>query len=662
MALRNRTIRGARLEYRDRFRAAIGEFHACRALCKVLHAEAGKDWSSWDGIPRDCLTLILSYFTTMDLVGVIDAVATPLSLAEAGDGNLFRIFARKRPLWDREDEAGEYDSVTTCDGTVYVHDAGLDREHQTLVEHREFAVDGAFSEAAADAEVYEAAAAPLVEAALQAAGTRATVIFFGQTGTGKTRTAVAFQELIAARVFDGRDAAKITVAATCVEIRGKVATDLLGGRARVKVLEDGEKRMHVRGAVEARAASRDDLLDVLARAAALRSVRSTANNAQSSRSHCVSTLTIETEGASEPSVLVLVDLAGSERNDEQKGHASRSVIMETVEINRTLSTLKDCFRAVRGLDVDHEVVRETWGWTPQMVEDWKNAKVADWVQRGLDVADPRRADWLEAQCSRRLASAVEFTKIKPLAAGPTESARSRRLRCPYRDTLLSKLLADCFLSADHRVAVVSTLSPSATDVEHSRRTLETVSAMRGAAEMVQRVVTAAARQTQQEKETYEPVAKWSASRVKRWLASRERFASVVRLRDGVSGRDLLRLSKQRLRASCCGGDEALAAALFDAIRAESRAQDDRTRTARLRKQALMRGEALDAVDAAPLPKPPDRDRGALADANGANPPPPPGPPTKAGSKGSEAPAPRPCTTFVSTGASIMVHNEGDAPP
>ena len=129
MALRNRTIRGARLEYRDRFRAAIGEFHACRALCKVLHAEAGKGWSSWDGIPRDCLTLILSYFTTMDLVGVIDAVATPLSLAEAGDGNLFRIFARKRPLWDREDEAGEYDSVTTCDGTVYVHDARLDREH-----------------------------------------------------------------------------------------------------------------------------------------------------------------------------------------------------------------------------------------------------------------------------------------------------------------------------------------------------------------------------------------------------------------------------------------------------------------------------------------------------------------------------------------------------
>ena len=77
--------------------------------------------------------------------------------------------------------------------------------------------------------------------------------------------------------------------------------------------------------------------------------------------------------------------------------------------------------------------------------------------------DPRRLEWLEAQCNRRLASAVEFTKIKPLAA-PRESAHARKLRCPYRDTLLSKLLADMFLSPKHRVAVVSTLSPSATDV------------------------------------------------------------------------------------------------------------------------------------------------------------------------------------------------------
>ncbi|KAH8073701.1 hypothetical protein JL720_10769 [Aureococcus anophagefferens] len=571
----------------------------------------------------------------MDLVGLIDAVAAPLSLP-ADDSDAFRVFARKRPLWEREDEAGEYDSVTTCGGTVYVHDARLDREHRTLVEHREFAVDGAFDEAAEDGAVYEGTAGPLVDDALQRGGARATVVFFGQTGTGKTRSAVAFQERIAAAVFDDRDGFAVSV--SCVEIRGKICTDLLGERARVKVLEGAAHEMHLHGAVEARADSKASLLEVLTAAAALRSVRATANNEQSSRSHCVFTLTV-TKGDREPSVLRLVDLAGSERNDEQKRHA-RSAVLETVEINRTLSTLKDCFRAVRGLDVDHEVVKETWGYTEAMVAEYRSKKLEDWRRRGLDATDPRRLEWLEAQCNRRLASAVEFTKIKPLAA-PRESAHARKLRCPYRDTLLSKLLADMFLSPKHRVAVVSTLSPSATDVEHSRRTLETVCAMRGAAEMVQRVITVAARQTLSEKEQYEPVVKWSAARVRQWLAGRDDFASTVRLKAGATGKDLLRLPKPRLRAFC-GGDEALAAALFQALRDESKAQDARARAARNRKTALMRGEA--PTTARPRPRTPAR--AALRPPSPAKAARPPAPPTNR-------------CTFVSTGAGIMIH-DGDA--
>ena len=97
------------MEYRERFQAAIGEFHACRALCQILQQQQDDEGpsSSWEVIPRDCVSLILSYFTTMDLVGLVDAVVAPLSLAAADgeDGdNMFRIYARKRPLWDREEE------------------------------------------------------------------------------------------------------------------------------------------------------------------------------------------------------------------------------------------------------------------------------------------------------------------------------------------------------------------------------------------------------------------------------------------------------------------------------------------------------------------------------------------------------------------------------
>ncbi|KAH8044176.1 hypothetical protein JL721_12928 [Aureococcus anophagefferens] len=551
----------------------------------------------------------------MDLVGLIDAVAAPLSLP-ADDSDAFRVFARKRPLWEREDEAGEYDSVTTCGGTVYVHDARLDREHRTLVEHREFARGGA----------------------------RATVVFFGQTGTGR-RSAVAFQERIAATVFDDRDSfARVGL------LRRDPRQDLHGslGRARARQGARGAAHeMHLHGAVEARADSKG-LLEVLT-AAALRSVRATANNEQSSRSHCVFTLTVK-KGDREPSVLRLVDLAGSERNDEQKRHA-RSAVLETVEINRTLSTLKDCFRAVRGLDVDHEVVKETWGYTEAMVAEYRSKKLEDWRRRGLDATDPRRLEWLEAQCNRRLASAVEFTKIKPLAA-PRESAHARKLRCPYRDTLLSKLLADMFLSPKHRVAVVSTLSPSATDVEHSRRTLETVCAMRGAAEMVQRVITVAARQTLSEKSSTSP---WSSGprRVPPVARGPRRLRVDGALEGRRDGQDLLRLPKPRLRAFC-GGDEALAAALFQALRDESKAQGARARAARNRKTALMRGEALDDGAAAP------EDAGAAAPEDGGAAPNEalPKPPSPAKAARPPAPPTNRCT-FVSTGAGIMIH-DGDA--
>ena len=44
------------------------------------------------------------------------------------------------------------------------------------------------------------------------------------------------------------------------------------------------------------------------------------------------------------------------------------------------------------VDVDHEVVKETWGYTEAMVAEYRSKKLEDWRRRGLDATDPRRLD------------------------------------------------------------------------------------------------------------------------------------------------------------------------------------------------------------------------------------------------------------------------------
>merc|ERR1719502_455214 len=157
------------------------------------------------------------------------------------------------------------------------------------------------------------------------AGGYATVFAFGQTGSGKTCTMAGHGNVDAA---DGNAAGLYKLAAhdtiawaahqqvdlhvSFFEVyRGQVL-DLLGGRNKLEVLEDGRGRVHLPGLNMVQIFSPDELLGLVRQAEELRAVGATSANEQSSRSHAILQVVLRDprEGGRGVGKLSLVDLAG----------------------------------------------------------------------------------------------------------------------------------------------------------------------------------------------------------------------------------------------------------------------------------------------------------------------------------------------------------------
>jgi Kinesin motor domain len=204
--------------------------------------------------------------------------------------------------------------------------------------HRQFVFDEVFDSRAANSDVCAAAIEPLFQWAHS--GHKATVICFGQTGTGKTFTFNAALSHIAQRSLGEK------LRVTFFEIHGKNCYDLLNARSKIFLRADGNDMLHARGArtVELDRANEGQLLQVVQTALALRSSTVTERNPISSRSHAVCTIEIMVPTNASIGKITLVDLAGSERNYETtKMNAVQH--RESADINYALMALKDCFRA-----------------------------------------------------------------------------------------------------------------------------------------------------------------------------------------------------------------------------------------------------------------------------------------------------------------------------
>jgi len=255
--------------------------------------------------------------------------------------------------------------------------AEFDDEHASIVRYTSetssntFAFDRVFSPASTQREVYEQSTARnLVAECFE--GYNATVLAYGQTGSGKTwtmmgdRSESATSGIIPRMVDDvfrliaaASECYEFTVQVSFVEIYNEMVRDLLiapddeaAVKKSLRVRESKTNGVWIEGASEFYTASTDEIVALMARGSANRSIGATRMNADSSRSHSVFIMRITkrdlSSGATTVAGLRLVDLAGSEM--VKKTAATGERLKEAQNINLSLSALGNVIKALTSGD------------------------------------------------------------------------------------------------------------------------------------------------------------------------------------------------------------------------------------------------------------------------------------------------------------------------
>ena len=123
--------------------------------------------------------------------------------------------------------------------------------------------------------------------------------------------------------------------------------DLLSGKSKLRVLEDGKQQVVVVGLQESNVNSVEDVLKLITQGNNLRTSGKTSANVNSSRSHAVFQIILRenTRKKALHGKFSLIDLAGNERGADTNS-ANRQTRMEGAEINKSLLALKECIRAL----------------------------------------------------------------------------------------------------------------------------------------------------------------------------------------------------------------------------------------------------------------------------------------------------------------------------
>ena len=170
-----------------RLKHTIAEYHM---VC-ILVAGMTQKGSPFFGVSPETLRQIVSHASphSESLVYFITERQEALKKSLNREDSHFRISVRKRPMLPFEKEAEEFDVVDTDikRGTIVCHDGQLARSGRRLtMAHKYYQFDRVWGQHASNQTVYEQEVKPLVEWALS--GHNATVLCYGQTGTGKTYT------------------------------------------------------------------------------------------------------------------------------------------------------------------------------------------------------------------------------------------------------------------------------------------------------------------------------------------------------------------------------------------------------------------------------------------------------------------------------------------
>jgi len=297
----------------------------------------------------------------MDKVAGVAVAAAKLKSAK--NNECVKVVVRCRPM-NKKERAAECSRIVEMDptlGTVSVARPGADESEPPKV----FTLDAVYDWTSQQRTVYDEIGYPIIESVME--GYNGTVFAYGQTGTGKSHTMQGDAEPPEMRgiipnsfehVFNAIKAdqtKEFLVRASYLEIYNEEIRDLLGkdSKSKLELKETPEKGVFVKDLNTFVVRNVEEIDHVMNVGQRNRTVGSTLMNQDSSRSHSIFTITIET---SEPDPadpkknkikagkLNLVDLAGSER--QGKTGATGERLKEATKINLSLSALGNCISAL----------------------------------------------------------------------------------------------------------------------------------------------------------------------------------------------------------------------------------------------------------------------------------------------------------------------------
>ncbi|KAF7278445.1 hypothetical protein GWI33_008407 [Rhynchophorus ferrugineus] len=224
---------------------------------------------------------------------------------------------------------------------------------------KRFKFNGVFPEYASQTDIYKEVASPIVERTLR--GYNGTVFAYGQSGTGKTFTMIGnpasinlkgiipnvFTHLFTQIALETKNISH-TITVTFLEIYNEHITDLLNhSKRKLEIREKPELGLYVKDLTGYTVESIDQVVKIINKGNKNRSIGLTKLNDQSSRSHAIFTVLVETkleDGSVTVGKMNLVDLAGSER--VSKTFASGHRLKEAGKINLSLSVLGNVISAL----------------------------------------------------------------------------------------------------------------------------------------------------------------------------------------------------------------------------------------------------------------------------------------------------------------------------
>jgi hypothetical protein len=288
------------------------------------------------------------------------------------EDNHIKVVCRIRPANARELNGGLRQSVQAKETNILAN---------TKPEARSFTFDYAAGENVSQEEIFNEVGIPVTKSCVE--GYNGTILCYGQTGSGKTYTIFGpdtangindeDEEALKQRglvprvldyIWDHLDQDEVTSAGTksfscrCsfYEIYQERVFDLLdssGGSSNergLSVREDAKHGVYVEGCTEEQVSSPLDAKRVLALGYCNRHVGATSMNRESSRSHAVFQLVIDTTVEKlgvrtlKTARFSMIDLAGSERQKDTNASGER--LKEASQINKSLSALGNVINAL----------------------------------------------------------------------------------------------------------------------------------------------------------------------------------------------------------------------------------------------------------------------------------------------------------------------------